>query len=196
MPGRSDGCHHCAAIAFFADPEKPLPTLIQAGAAIVGIVFLLWILRERPPENHAKMVWSWLGRPRKRTVAFRAQAKLPPSQRTAAPPAPPTAETIRALTGGTSTWVPSANAPPGDAVAARKPRQGRHNLASGASHWNAVNDVKSPGGATYECRIDDKFASGSSVSEYCSCLSQACETYVAPPGLLAFFVIPVAGTDR
>jgi hypothetical protein len=101
----------CAAIALAGDPEKPLSTLIQAGAAIVGIIFLLWILREKPPENHSKTVWSWLGRRRKRKVAFRAQAKLPPSQRAAATPAPPTAETIRALGGGTSTWVPSANGP-------------------------------------------------------------------------------------
>ena len=106
------GAMTCAVIALVADPAKPLPTLIQAGAAVVGIVFLLWIVRERPPENRAKIVWSWLGRRPKRTVAFRAQAKLPASQRAAAPPAPPTAETIRALTGGTSTWVPSANAPP------------------------------------------------------------------------------------
>ena len=105
------GAIGCAAIALAGDPARPLSTLIQAGAAIVGIIFLLWILRDRPPENHSKIVWSWLGRRRKRKVAFRAQAKLPPSQRAAAPPAPPTAETIRALTGGTSTWVPSANGP-------------------------------------------------------------------------------------
>ena len=106
------GAFTCAAIALVADPQKPLPTLIQAGATVVGIVFLLWILRERPAENRAKIIWSWLGRRRKRKVAFRAQARLNPSQRAAASPAPPTAETIRALTGGTSTWVPSANAPP------------------------------------------------------------------------------------
>jgi hypothetical protein len=106
------GAIGCAAIALAGDPDKPLSTLIQAGAAVVGIIFLLWILREKPPENRAKIAWSWLVRRRKRKVAFRAQAKLPPSQRAAAPPAPPTAETVRALTGGTSTWVPSANAPP------------------------------------------------------------------------------------
>jgi len=106
------GAIGCAAIAFLGDPEKPLSMLIQAGAAVVGIIFLLWILREKAPENRSKIVWSWLGRRRKRKVAFRAQAKLPPSQRTATPPAPPTVETIRALTGGTSTWVPSANGPP------------------------------------------------------------------------------------
>src|SRR5258708_39103916 len=106
------GAITCAAIALAADPEKPLSTLILAGATVAAIVFLLWILRDRPPENHSKIVWSWLGRRRKKTVAFRAQAKLPAPQRAAAPPAPPTAESIRAITGGTSTWVPSANAPP------------------------------------------------------------------------------------
>lgn len=106
------GAIACGAIAFFGDPEKPLSTLIEAGATVVGIIFLLWILRDKAPENRSKMTWSWLGRRRKRKVAYRAQAKLPPSQRAPAPPAPPTAETIRALTGGTSTWVPSANPPP------------------------------------------------------------------------------------
>jgi hypothetical protein len=106
------GAIGCAAIALAGDPQQPLPTLILVGAAVVGIIFLLWVLRERPPENHAKIVWSWLGRRRKRTIAFRAQARLPPSQRAAAPPAPPTVESIRAITGGTSTWVPSANAQP------------------------------------------------------------------------------------
>jgi hypothetical protein len=106
------GALACAAIAFAGDPEKPLSTLVQAGGVVVGIIFLLWLLRDKPPENRSKIIWSWLGRRRKRKVAYRAHAKLPPSQRSAAPPAPPTAETIRALTGGTSTWVPSANAPP------------------------------------------------------------------------------------
>lgn len=106
------GAIACAAIALVGDPENPLPTLIQAGAVVVGIIFLVWILRDSPPENHSKIVWSWLGRRRKRKIAFRAQAKLRPSERTGAPPAPPTAESIRALTGGTSTWVPSATAPP------------------------------------------------------------------------------------
>jgi hypothetical protein len=106
------GAIGCAAIALAGDPARPLSMLIQAGAAVIGIIFVIWILRERPPENRSKIIWSWLGRRRKRKIAFRAQAMLPPSQRTAAPPAPPTAETIRALTGGTSTWVPSANGPP------------------------------------------------------------------------------------
>jgi len=107
----------CAAIALAADPANPLSTLIPVVATVVGTVFVLWALRERPPENHSKIVWSWLSRRRRRKIAFRLKAKLPPSQRVPAPPAPPTAESIRALTGGTSTWVPSVNAPPrADAV--------------------------------------------------------------------------------
>jgi len=106
------GAIGCAAIALAGEPSKPLSTLITAGAVVVGIIFLLWILRDRPPENRSKIVWSWLGRRRKRKIAFRAQARLRPEQRVSQPPAPPTAEAIRALTGGTSTWVPSANAPP------------------------------------------------------------------------------------
>jgi hypothetical protein len=106
------GAIGCAAIALAGDPERPLSTLIQAGAVFIAIVFLLWILRDRPAENHSKILWSWLGRRRKRKIAFRAQARLPAEQRAAAAPAPPTAEAIRELAGGTSTWVPSTNAPP------------------------------------------------------------------------------------
>ena len=106
------GAITCAAIALVANPARALPTLVQAGGAIVGIVFLIWVLRERPPENQAKLVWSWLGRRRRRKVVFRVKARLPASQRTGSLPAPPTAESIRAITGRTSTWVPVPNAEP------------------------------------------------------------------------------------
>jgi hypothetical protein len=102
----------CATIALIADPANPLSTLIPALATVIGTILVLWVMREPPPENRSKIVWSWLGRRRRRTVAYRAQPRLPPSQRAAAPPGPPTVETIRALTGGTSTWVPSVDAPP------------------------------------------------------------------------------------
>ncbi len=105
------GAIGCTTIALVADPKQPLSTLIQAGGAILAITFLIWILRDKPRENRAKIAWSWLGRRRKRKIEYRARAKLPPEQRTA-PPAPPTAAAIRELGGGTSTWVPSSKKPP------------------------------------------------------------------------------------
>ena len=106
------GAITCTAIALVGDPEQPVSMLVQAGGVVAGIIFLLWILREKPPENRLKTAWSWIGRRRKRKVAYRAQARLPPAQRAVAPQAPPTAATIRELAGGTSTWVPSTNTPP------------------------------------------------------------------------------------
>jgi hypothetical protein len=105
------GALSCAAIAIAADPQNPRPTLYRAGATMAGIVFLLWMLRERPPENQTRVLWGWLGRRRKR-VAYHLRPKLPPTERSSPPQGPPTAESIRAVNSGTSTWVPSSTAPP------------------------------------------------------------------------------------
>jgi hypothetical protein len=82
-----------------------------AGVTTGGTIVLLWLLRERPQENRAKVRWAWLGRKRRRTVVYRAQPRVPPGQRSPAPPAPRTAESIRSLTAGASTWVPVKTAP-------------------------------------------------------------------------------------
>ena len=105
------GALTCTAIAIAADPENPRPTLYWAGGAIAGIVFLLWLLRERPRENRSRVLWGWLGRRRKR-VAYFLRPKLPPTERAPPPQGPPTVESIRAFSAGTSTWVPSSTAPP------------------------------------------------------------------------------------
>jgi len=101
------GAVTCATVTLVSDPEHPLSALGTAGGVVAGIVLLLWLLRDKPRENRAKTIWAWLGRRRRRKVEFRVRAKLPPAQRSPAPSGPPTAESIRALTGGTSTWVPS-----------------------------------------------------------------------------------------
>src|SRR5689334_21982723 len=97
------GADTCATVTLVSDPEHPGLALARAGGVVAGIVALLWLLRERPRENRAKSIWGWLGRRRRRKVEFRVKAKLPPAQRSPAPPGPPTAESIRALSGGTST---------------------------------------------------------------------------------------------
>ncbi|HLJ11358.1 MAG TPA: hypothetical protein VKU82_09215 [Planctomycetaceae bacterium] len=102
------GALTCAFVAIVADPQNPGSALATAGGVIVGIVVVLWLLRERPPENRAKSTWQWLARKRKRKFAYKIKPKLPPAQRSEGAPAPPTAASIRQLAGGQSTWVPSA----------------------------------------------------------------------------------------
>src|SRR5438132_4251345 len=105
------GAVTCAAIAVTADPQRPGSALLTAGGVVLGIGVLLWILRERPPENRARMTWAWLARRRKRKVTWRVQPKTP-IERPVLPLAPPTAESVREITGGQSTWVPSSTIPP------------------------------------------------------------------------------------
>ena len=106
------GAGTCVLVALVSDPAHPGSALATAGAALVGVIALIWLLRDRPPENRAKSMWGWLGRRRRRKVEYHLRAKVPPSQRSPTPPAPPTAESIRGLTGGTSTWVPAVRPPP------------------------------------------------------------------------------------
>ncbi|MBI3864187.1 MAG: hypothetical protein HY290_20070 [Planctomycetia bacterium] len=107
------GAITCGAIVLSADAERRGSTLLSTGATMCGIVVLLWLLRDRPRENRAKSIWGWLGRKRRRKIAYRVEARLPAAQRSLeSPPAPPTAESIRAMTGRTSTWVPASTAPP------------------------------------------------------------------------------------
>jgi len=107
------GAVTCATVTLVSDPEHPLSALGTAGGVVAGIALLLWLLRDKPRENRAKTIWGWLGRRRRRKIEYRVRAKLPPAQRSPAPSGPLTAESIRALTGGTSTWVPAV-APPKD----------------------------------------------------------------------------------
>ena len=106
------GALTCGFIALSGDPEHPGAALGNAAAWTAGIVFVLWILRERPRENRAKAMWAWLTRRGKRKVSLRIGPRVPRSQAPSAPLAPPSAESIRQLTGGTSTWVPSQTRPP------------------------------------------------------------------------------------
>ena len=106
------GALTCTAIAISAEQKNPRAALTPAASVIAGIIFLLWLLRERPPENRARTLWSWLARRRKRRVPYRVQPKLPPSQRNSAPPVPPTAESVREIARSHNAWVPSASAPP------------------------------------------------------------------------------------
>jgi len=101
------GAAACAAIAMSADFAHPESSLLPIGGIVAGMLFLLWLLRDPPAVNHVKSGWSWLSRRRRRRVPYHVHPRLPPSERSPAPAGPPTAETIRQITGRQSTWVPA-----------------------------------------------------------------------------------------
>jgi hypothetical protein len=106
------GAASCTAIAIAADPEHLEATLVPVGGVVLGIVILLWVLRERPRESRARVMWGWLARRRKPRVAYHVKPRVPPAERAAPPAGPPTADSIRQITGRQSTWVPAATARP------------------------------------------------------------------------------------
>jgi hypothetical protein len=118
------GAITCTAIAVAADPAHLEATLIPVGGVVLGIAMLLWILRERPPESQARVKWGWLAH-RTRKVAYRVKPRVPRGQRTPAPTGPPTADSIREITGRQSTWIPAATTrpqgPQSDATTPRSP---------------------------------------------------------------------------
>lgn len=98
------GAVTCVFIGVVASNDSQ-EALWTAGACFSGVILLLWLLRERKPENQTGALWSWLAsRPRPKTE-FRAKLQRPPVS--AGSNAPPTAETVRNLTGGINTWVPA-----------------------------------------------------------------------------------------
>lgn len=98
----------CLFIAFVSGYNDPVRPLLIAGGCVVGIVGLLWLMRDRQPENGAAVRWGWLGRRRKK-VEYHLTPRR--SHAPEGPAAPPTAESIRELGGGIHTWVPSQTAP-------------------------------------------------------------------------------------
>src|SRR5262245_44857063 len=100
------GAVSCTAIAVAGNPEHLEIALVPVGGVIVGTLLLLWLLRDRPPEG--RMTWHWLLARAKRRVAYRLKPRVPPRDRASHPPSPPTAESIREITGGQNTWVPAS----------------------------------------------------------------------------------------
>ena len=112
------GAAACAAIAMSTDLAHPEAALMPIAGIVGGMLILVWLLREPPAVNHLKNRWTWLTRRRKRRVPYYVKPRLPPSKRSPVPPAPPTAESIRQITGRQSTWMPApadpAAPPPGE----------------------------------------------------------------------------------
>jgi hypothetical protein len=124
MPGRHDHTGGNHAVAVMATAFVVLAGLMTCGfislaiggdvgetakstGILIGIVLLLmWCLRDRSNAGRKASAWGWLARKRRPRVAYHleSRSRVPP------PPAgnaPPTAETVRDLTGGINTWVPS-----------------------------------------------------------------------------------------
>ncbi len=108
------GAATCAAIVLSVRVEHLEAVIVSIAGASAAMLILLCLLFGRPPENRVKAGWSWLSRERKRRVPYRVRAKIPASERVTSPPAPPTVETIRAITGRQSTWVAAPQASASD----------------------------------------------------------------------------------
>jgi hypothetical protein len=87
-------------------------SLKWVGIMTGAIVVFLWLIHGGSGENRAKQVWGWLGRKRRKKVAYKLQPRLPRDQRAPAPQGPPTAASVRNLSAGQNAWVPSTTAPP------------------------------------------------------------------------------------
>lgn len=76
-----------------------------------AVIFLLWLLRDKPPVNPTAAQYSWFRRnwKAKKEVEYEPRRR---KTREAPPPAPapPTVESIRELANNVNTWVPSAGA--------------------------------------------------------------------------------------
>lgn len=90
--------------------ENPLRLLTITGACFGGIALFLWLLRDKEPGNVAAERWSLLARSGRQKVEYRLSPRIPRRERSTAPIPPPTAESVRELTGGMNTWVPAKGA--------------------------------------------------------------------------------------
>ena len=93
-------------------------TMVTCGLCFTAIVGVLWLLRDKPPVNPTAAQFGWLSRNRKNEAPIyiprrRHEPEEVDYDRNKAPPAPPTAETVRQLQeeNAVKTWVPS-KAPP------------------------------------------------------------------------------------
>jgi hypothetical protein len=104
--------------------ESPLRLLTITAACFGGILFLLWLLREKQPGNIAAERWSWLARGQREKVEYRLSPRVPRSERSTAPIPPPTAESVRELTGGVATWIPAKGVSRQETDSPRQPGSG------------------------------------------------------------------------
>jgi hypothetical protein len=92
--------------------ESPQRLIAITAGCFGGILFFLWLLRDKESGNAVAESWSWLARNNRRKVEVRVAPRIPRHERSTAPIPPPTAESVRELTGGQATWVPSKGTAP------------------------------------------------------------------------------------
>jgi hypothetical protein len=108
------GLGTCAFI-ILAFSDTPVPVLLATVVGILGFVFLLWILRDKQPQDLLRQRYGWLrrGRAAHKSLRLRFGRKSNVDGNTQ-PQAnqPPTAEKVRQIRdeSGLNTWVPSDHA--------------------------------------------------------------------------------------
>lgn len=104
----------CMFIVLVSSPSPKQSATICA-SFFAGIVFLLWLMRDRPPENATAAYYSWFRwswRAKREDLRYEPRRRRAPAPEETEPPAPPTVESIRALRDDVKTWVPSSTRRP------------------------------------------------------------------------------------
>ncbi len=101
------GLAACVFISVSSSPD-PRKAIAVAVCAFVGVILLLWLARDRHPDDLRDTLWSRLfDRPRTRKVTVQVRRNKSASLDLQEPAGPPSAERIRELKAHASTWVPA-----------------------------------------------------------------------------------------
>jgi hypothetical protein len=78
-----------------------------AGVTTLGIVLILWLLRDRSGASNLSLVIAWLSRKPKKRVAYKAKLQRPVAPNPTGGNAPPSAESVRSINAGKNVWNPA-----------------------------------------------------------------------------------------
>ena len=80
--------------------------LTLGGLTTLGIIVMLWLLRDRREGGGPHDVWSWLARRKKRRVEYRPRLRRS-NRAPVGTNAPPSADSIRSINAGKNVWNPA-----------------------------------------------------------------------------------------